>query len=57
MPPVDMLTKFDHSLALKSNELAAKWISGNFDGDSSDIKDWSSPQIGKDRSSKALLYT
>ncbi len=47
MPPVDILSKFDDSLAVQSNELAQKWLaSSEPEASASDIEGWSTPQTG-----------
>jgi leukotriene-A4 hydrolase len=45
MPTVDILSKFDDSLAVQSNELAKKWLSSDApEAQAADIEGWSSPQ-------------
>lgn len=47
MPPVEILSKFDDSLAVQSNELAQKWLaSAEPEAKASDIEGWSTPQTG-----------
>jgi leukotriene-A4 hydrolase len=46
LPPVDIVSKFDDSLAVQSNELAKKWaLSDAPEGNESDIQGWSTPQL------------
>jgi leukotriene-A4 hydrolase len=45
MPPVDVFSKFDDSLAVQSNELAKKWLTTDEpQAQASDIEGWSTPQ-------------
>lgn len=46
MPPVDIASKFDDTLAVQSIELAKKWLAGVPQAQASDVQGWSSPQIG-----------
>jgi hypothetical protein len=47
MPPVDVFSKFDDSLAVQSNELAKKWLTTDEpQAQASDIEGWSTPQTG-----------
>jgi len=46
MPPVELLSKFDASLATNAAALAEKWKDHSYSPASNEIQGWSSPEIG-----------